>query len=129
MRSRKYVHRIDICQNTYISDGYGGKKLGDATQIGSSWCNVKTLRAERITNLGLADNDVVIEVNLRYRDDINYNNRDIYFRYKGIDFNILRIEPINIEKYEIKITAASNTVKTTIQPVGGFPYNFPITLP
>lgn len=130
MRPRKYINRIEIYENTYVDDGYGGQILGEPNLLGKSWCNVKTLRAERITELGLSDNRVVIELNLRYRNDIEYRTRNMCFRYKGIDFNPVRIESVNIENYEIKILAASNGERQIVEPPvqGGFPYTFPLTL-
>lgn len=109
MRARKYINRIDVYRATYVSDGYGGQTLGEPTLLGKSWCNVKTLRAERATELGLTDNNTVIEISLRKRNDLEYSTNDMYFTYKGIDFNPLRIEHIDLEGYELKIIAASNS--------------------
>ncbi len=128
MRSRKYINRVDVYKNTYSDDGYGGQVLGTPVLLGSSWCNVKTLRAERVTDLGLTENNVVIQLNLRYRDDLEYNTRNMFFRYKGLDFNAVRIEPVDIENYEIKIIAVSNGEKQETQNNQGFTYVFPITL-
>lgn len=128
MRSRKYINRVEVYENTYTDDGYGGQVLDTPNLLGSSWCNVKTLRAERVADLGLSENNVVIELNLRYRDDLEYNTRNMFFRYKGLDFNALRIEPIDIENYEIKIIAVSNGEKQATQNNQGFTYVFPITL-
>lgn len=108
MRGRKYINRIDVYQVSAVSDGFGGNILSEPVLIGSSWCNIKTLRAERVTDLGLSENDLIIEVNLRYRDDLNYTTKNMFFRYRGVDYNLLRIEHINLDRLELKILAASN---------------------
>lgn len=108
MKPRKYINKIEVYTTSYIDDGYGGQILDTPTLIGSSWCNVKTLRSERVTELGLSENNVVIELNLRYRNDLEYSTRNMFFRYKGLDFNPLRIEPVDINKYELRIIAVSD---------------------
>lgn len=109
MKPRKYIDRIEIYETTYVSDGFGGQVLGDPVLLGSSWCYVKTLRAERATDLGLVDNNLVIEIDLRYRRDLEYRTKDMYFVYKGIQFNPIRIEHIDLQGFELKIIAVSNS--------------------
>lgn len=109
MRARKYTDRIEVHKSTTVPDGFGGSTVTFEKEY-DSWCNVKTLNIQRVTDLGLNENNTVIEVNLRYRDDVNYDIKTTKLIYRGIDFNILRVEKVNIENIEVKITAATNEV-------------------
>lgn len=106
-RARRFNKRIEILQSSSVPDGFGGNVVTLA-KVGTSWCNIKTLSIQRVTDLGLNDNNTVIEVNLRYRDDLDYNVKDTALRYKGVDYNILRVDPVDLEGVNIKITAATN---------------------
>ena len=102
MKARKYIDRIEVLRAANTPDGHGGN-TSTYTSIGFSFANIKTVRVDRLASLGLNDNKLVIEVNLRERDDLNYNVADTLFRYKGIVYTILRIEPVDLNEREIKI--------------------------
>lgn len=109
MRARKYTDRVEIQKATVLQDGHGGSTT-TFEKVNESWCKVKTLNIQRVTDLGLNDNNTVIEVNLRYRDDVKYSVKDTRLVYRDVIFNVLRVEQKDIENVEIKITAASNEV-------------------
>lgn len=107
MRARKYINRVKVYQGTVTPDGFGGN-TSVMSLAGESWCNVKTLSAQRVTDLGLNENTLVIEANLRDRTDLDYSITGTQLKYKDVFYNILRTEPINLEEKEIKIVAATN---------------------
>jgi len=107
MMARKYINRVKVYQSVAVSDTYGGSTTS-ISLVGESWCNVKTLSAQRVTDLGLNENTLVIEVNLRDRTDLDYSITDTQLKYKDVLYNVLRIEPINLEEKELKIIAATN---------------------
>lgn len=107
MKSRKYINRIDVYKKTEVADGFGGDVYGDPELIASSWCRIKTLSPERLTDLGLQDFKYGISIDLRYRTDLDYNQKDIYFSYKSRDYIIQSVIDKDLEGKEIKIIATS----------------------
>lgn len=107
MRARKYINRIQVYQQTPVPDGFGGSTTSSVL-VGESWCNVKTLSVQRVTDLGLNENSLVIEVNLRERSDLDYTISGTQLQYRAVIYNILRIEPVDLQEKEIKIVAATN---------------------
>tara|TARA_R110000782_G_C14807087_1_gene412396 strand:+ start:2593 stop:2922 length:330 start_codon:yes stop_codon:yes gene_type:complete len=107
MRPRKYINRVSVYQGVATADGVGGS-TSVMSLLGDSWCNVKTLSVQRVTDLGLNENSLLIEVNLRDRSDIDYSITNTQLKYQNLFYNIIRVEPINLDGKEIKITAASN---------------------
>lgn len=102
MKGRRYINRVEVLRVSNVPDSFGGNTVQNQS-LGFSWCNIKTVSVDRVSNLGLNENNLVIEVNLRERDDITYSIKDTIFRYKSIDYNLLRIEPVNLDDREIKI--------------------------
>jgi len=127
MRARKYINRVKVYQGTATADGFGGNTSTMAL-VGESWCNVKTLSVQRVTDLGLNENTLVIEVNLRDRTDLDYSIVGTQLKYKDMFYNILRITPINLEEKEINIVAANSIGQAAVTPIDGFPLTFPIIL-
>lgn len=127
MRARKYINRVKVYQGTATPDGYGGNTSVMAL-AGESWCNVKTLSAQRVTDLGLNENTLVIEVNLRDRTDLDYSIVGTKLKYRDMFYNILRITPINLQEKEINIVASNSIGEATATPTEGFPLTLPITL-
>lgn len=110
MRARKLNRRIEIYSVTSVPDGYGGNVITEQL-VTKSWCSAKNVSVDRVVALGLNESRNVIEVRLRNRDNINYSVKNHFLRYRGSDFNILRIDPVNFENVEVIITAASKDLQ------------------
>ena len=110
MRARKLNRRVEIYQITSVPDGHGGN-LVSTELLSKSWCRVRTLSVDRVINLGLNENRTVIEVKLRNRNKVNYSIKNHSLRYRGSDFNIIRIDPVNFENVEVVITAVSRDIQ------------------
>lgn len=127
MRARKYINRVQVYQGTETPDGFGGNK-SVMSLAGESWCNIKTLSAQRVIDLGLNENTLVIDVNLRDRTDLKYSILGTKLKYKDVFYNILRITHINLEDKEINIVAVNSVVGSTVIPPYGFTFTLPLIL-
>ena len=125
MRSRLYTKRIEIWQTSNVSDGDGGFTVSE-THIANSWCNIKTASnnsrfSSRLTDLGVTDPTNAIIVQLRKRNDINYNAINQYLKYRGYRY-IIQNAPTNIDfndtDIEIIATRESLTSVADVVPIG-----------
>ena len=115
MRSRKYNKRIAFYQTniTPNNDGFGGggESYATPTLLATSWCEIKTASNNskfvgRMTELGITDPTLAIIVQLRHRNDIDYNAIDMYLLYNGVKY-IIQNAPtnINFEGVDVEIIA------------------------
>lgn len=120
MRARKYNKRIDVYQVTNVSDGFGGNGVGVPTLIARSWCKLITLnKLDRNTDVGIIDTIDTIVIQLRKRNDLDYNSKNMYFVYRSEKY-IMQSEPINVgfEDREIQITLKRESKKGTTSSAG-----------
>lgn len=138
MRSRRYTKIIEIWQTTPVEDGYGGSLPNEEVLITKSWCNIKNkTNTQRLTDLGVTDVNNTIVIQLRHRNDINYNAINQYIKYRGVKY-IIQNAPNNVDfqDVDIEIIATRENVKTAdvIEPIPpiqipvGFPYTLPFKL-
>lgn len=113
--ARKYDKVIEVWSAESVPDGFGGNTTQE-TLIAPSYCSIKTLEAKTAVDLGLNDNEVVIEVRLRHRGNLPYDKNTTFFKYKGVSYNINRIQPIGLDGLELKIIATSNTLQDSYTP-------------
>lgn len=107
MKARKYTNRIEIWKRPETDDSFGGSVYDTPSEkLGESWCNIKTLSQQRIIDLGLLDFKHSIQINLRKRNDLDYTQNDIYFVYKGKEYIKQSLIEVNLDGYEIQITAS-----------------------
>lgn len=106
MRGRRYINRIAIWRKVELADGHGGHTNQESNLVDSSWCKVKTLDLNRRTDLGLSEYNYAIQVDLRKRDDLDYNQEDIYFVYKNNEFVFKSIAEKDLDGYDVRIIAA-----------------------
>lgn len=97
MRARGYNKRVDIYENTAVSDGYGGNTVTTA-KIGTSWAKIETFkvngRNSAITDFGILDANNAITITLRKRNDITYDVKTHYFVYRDEKY-IIKSFPVN----------------------------------
>ena len=107
MISKKYSKRVQIWQTSATSDTYGGNTVNDAldTILGTSWAYVRTIRPEKLTDLGITDGTYAIEVKLRYRYDLDYEQEGIYFKYASNNYIFNTVLPIDFENAEVTVIA------------------------
>lgn len=101
---RKYLHRAEVWQNGVTSDGYGGN-INNPTQLGSSWCNITTVPTNKMVDYGLDITKQGITIKTRYRDDLDYLQEGIFFKYKGYDWIPVRLYDLDLLNEEITIIA------------------------
>ncbi len=107
--SRRFKNRIEVYQNVSEDDGAGGNvNSGTPTKLGDSWCDVRTIPRDKITDYGLDVEQEVIRIRLRYRSDLDYTTVGLFFRYKSKDWFPSSIERKDLEEYEVEIIAVAN---------------------
>ena len=131
MRARKYNKRVELWQTTG-NDGssrneYGGS-YGEPVLITKTWCRVITLQSRvgasenRSTNFGITDTNDTIIIELRKRNDLQYNSLNQFFSFNGNRWNI-QGTPINkdFDNREIQITLKRESIRSadTIEPIQG----------
>lgn len=108
---RKYLNRITVKQSVNSDDGYGGNKLLE-TNLGKSWCNINTIRTPKLVAYGLDITSKSIEIKLRYRADINYDDEGIYFTYKNYNYMPISIVQEGLQENEFTIIATATDKST-----------------
>lgn len=106
-QSRKYKDVVELWETVPTPDGYGGNTVAD-TKISDCFANVKTLSANQITDLGLRDNAMTVEIYLRLRSDVTYSSSNTFFKIKGVNFTINSIENMDIDGIYAKIIASTS---------------------
>lgn len=129
MRARKYNKQIEIWQTTKVSDGFGGNTVSEEL-ITKSRCKIITSNnIYQNKEFGLSETTNRIVIQLRKRNDITYNSKNQFIKYRNEKYTITS-EPVNVgfEDREIQITLTKDIVLgvTEIPPTGGaeFPYTF-----
>ncbi len=107
MISRKYSKRVQIWETALTSDTYGGNEIDDAldTLLATSWAYIRTIRPEKLTAMGITDYKHAIEVKLRYRYDLDYEQEGIYFKYDSNTYIFDTVLTIDYEKAEVTVIA------------------------
>lgn len=124
MIGREYTKIIEFWQTEEVADGYGGFTVSEEL-ITSSWCNIKTVSsksrtAQTLTDLGVTDPNSALIINLRYRNDIQYNAINQFIKYRDEKY-IIQNAPanINLENTEVEIIAVKGSTNsvTVIEPI------------
>jgi len=77
MKSREYDKRLEVWEATKAPDGYGGFATVNE-RIAFSWCKVVSNGLGRkAANMGITDFNDPILFQVRYRNDLNYNGRNL----------------------------------------------------
>lgn len=101
---RKYLHRAEVWQNQTTYDGAAGN-INNPVQLGSSWCNITTVPTNKMVDYGLDIAKQGITIKTRYRDDLDYLQEGIFFKYKGYDWIPVRLYDLDLLQEEITIIA------------------------
>lgn len=111
MKPRKLKYRIDVYRTVPVSDDFGGYVINDdasnETLIGSSWCNVKTIPVNKLEEYGLDINQKAIRVNVRRRNDLDYEQEGLFLKYKGVRYTVNQVVEHNIDGFHFQIIASS----------------------
>ena len=88
MRARKFRKRIEIYQLTNVPDGFGGNTISESL-LGESWCDITTVSGVDVTEFGINNTQLVVEITTRKRSDLNYNTINQLIKYKGENYTII----------------------------------------
>jgi len=100
----RYIHRVDVYLNEATPDEYGGNVLTER-KIGSSWAKVNTISRTKEVRFGLDTVSQALEINLRSRADLDYEQEGLFFKYKGKEWIPISVEDIDLDGEEIRIIA------------------------
>lgn len=101
---RKFLHRIEVYKRNAVPDGSGGQAVQDV-KISDSWCDIKTPNAQKLVSYGLNVGQSVIEIDLRYRADLDYNQNDIVLGYKGQKYVVRSVINSDLNNEYLRILA------------------------
>ncbi len=104
MRSRAYSKRIQVWQTTDADDGYGGNTVTE-TLLNTSWASIKTISPSRLTDYGITETTHALDVRLRQRYDLDYEQEGIFLKYKDESYIISSVLPVDLEMVEVRIVA------------------------
>jgi hypothetical protein len=121
MRARKYNKQIEIWQTTKVSDGFGGNVVTPEL-ITKSRCKIITNnKIYQNKEFGLSETTNKIVVQLRKRNDITYNSKNQFVKYRGEKY-VINSEPVNVgfEDREIQITLTKEPTYGVeqLEPIG-----------
>lgn len=122
MRARKYNKQIEIWQFTKQKDGFGGNVGGEPILLTKSRCKIITNnKIYQNKEFGLSETTNRIVIQLRKRNDITYNSKNQFVKYRGEKYAI-NSEPVNVgfEDREIQITLTKEPTfgVTKLEPIG-----------
>lgn len=102
MRSREYTKRVEIWQTTAVADGVGGSTVSEVL-IGTSWAKITTSKSsQRLLDLGVTDPVNTIIVNIRHREDIDFNAVNQFIKYRSVNY-IIQNAPRNVNFNDVDI--------------------------
>ena len=111
---RKYLHRIDVYKNIPTLDGFGGNN-STPVGLGNSWANIETLSTTKLNLAGLDINKETVRISMRYRDDIEYRDEQVYFVYKEMVFQPLGVANVDIFNRKVEVNAVNIKIDTMPQ--------------
>lgn len=101
---RKYISRVEVYINDAVSDGSGGNTVSERL-IASSWANIKTVDVKFKMDIGLDIAKEAVIIKTRFRNDLDYTQSGLFFKYRGICWMPHQITNENLTDEEIKIIA------------------------
>lgn len=106
---RRFSKVVEIFDITYTSDGFIGQQLTE-TLLGEFWAEIKTLSSDKAkSNDGLDFTQNHISILLRYDENINYNSKTMFVKYRNQKYTIVKFpDNIDFENSYIMIHAKSN---------------------
>ena len=103
---RKYLNRIEVWLNGADLDDVGGENV-DPVKISDSWCNITTIRREKLVSFGLDIPTQAINIRTRFRNDLDYFQDGLFFKYKTKDWIVNSIHNIGLDDEDIDIIATA----------------------
>lgn len=85
--AREFNKRIEIWQTVSTDDGFGGQTVGENI-ITTTWAKLETIGSTSTVALGLDYTQSNILVTVRKRDDIEFNSKTIYIKYRDAKYTI-----------------------------------------
>lgn len=103
---RKYLDRIEVYISTATDDGAGGNTITES-KLGDSWCNITSIKRDKLVAYGLDIPAQAIRIMTRYRSDLDYFQNSLFFKYKGKDWIPTSITEIDLDGEELDILATA----------------------
>lgn len=103
---RKYLNRIEVWVNNADLDSVGGENVSPI-KLSDSWCNINTIRRDKLVAFGLDIPTQAISIKTRFRNDLDYFQDGLFFKYKGKDWIVNSIHNVDLEDENIDIVATA----------------------
>ena len=110
MRARKYTKVIEFYRTVRVADGYGGFTIENEF-IAKSWANIKSATnissySNSLNDIGINDPINTIVINLRHRNDLDYNAVDMLIKYNNRYYTIQNNpNNLDLENVDVQIIA------------------------
>ena len=88
--ARQFNKRIEVWQTVPVADGFGGKRktANSDNIITTTWAKLETLDSTQVTALGLDYTKSSLLVTVRKRNDVIFNSKTLYIKYRGNKYTI-----------------------------------------
>lgn len=103
---RKHLKRIQIWQNSAVSDGFSGNTLTES-QLGSAWADIQTLSEDREDRFGLDNDKAGIVFKVRTRNDIDYFTDGLFVKWDSRTWIPFRVRKLDYDNQKIEISCQS----------------------
>lgn len=107
--ARKYDRRVQIYVKSEVSDGFGGATLTNSL-LAVTWANISTIRTDKLQDYGLDETRGVIKIHVRHRNDIDFNDENLFFVYRDQPYEIVSVVETDLRRTEFEIIAATSSV-------------------
>lgn len=114
MKAREYNKRIDVWEvGQRVSDGFGGWIIGEPVKIASSWAKLVTEGLGRKAySFGLTEFNDPLLFQVRGRNDLPYNGRNLFLMYRGEKYDIQGIRNENLRNIDTEIFCTKHEPET-----------------
>jgi head-tail adaptor len=102
--ARQYRNIIEVWQYSPNTDSFGGSTQTSA-KLYDVWARVETIPVNKSIDLGLDISQTAIRIYVRLRSDLDYNQDDLFIKYKSKTFKINRVTETDLDGLEFEIIA------------------------
>ncbi len=95
---------MEVWQKQQVDDTFGGFTVAE-TKLSDSWADIKSVPMNKYTEYGLDTSNQSIRVKLRWRNDVDYMEEGIFFKYRSKSWTPIRLYDLDLDRDEIIVIA------------------------
>ena len=112
MKSRKYTSRIEIWETSRVKGQFSGSTV-TSERIAYSWAEkVTDGLGRKAANMGITEFNDPLLFRVRHRNDLSYNGRNLFIKYKGEEYIIQAIKNEDLRDVDIEIFCTKREPET-----------------